>query len=133
MYARKNTFGRLLVFLLLCTISVSLLSSCGVKAAELDNTLKPMEASDQNMATESIINPDTEIRAVWIASVFNIDYPSKTDLSAAELQVELDEILSTCEKNKLNTIFFQVRPTCDALYKSEIFPEIGRASCRERV
>lgn len=122
MYARKNTFGRLLVFLLLCTISVSLLSSCGVKAAELDNTLKPMEASDQNMATESIINPDTEIRAVWIASVFNIDYPSKTDLSAAELQAELDEILSTCEKNKLNTIFFQVRPTCDALYKSEIFP-----------
>ncbi len=118
----KHILGRFLAYLLLCVIAITALSSCGVKAAELDNTVQPMEASDKNMTTESIINPDTEIRAVWIASVFNIDYPSKTDLTAAQLQAELDEIVATCVKNKLNTIFFQVRPTCDALYKSEIFP-----------
>ena len=122
MRARKHILGRFLAYLLLCATVVTVLSSCGVKAADIDNTLKPMEASDKNMATESIINPDTEIRAVWIASVFNIDYPTKADLTATQLQSELDEIIATCEKNKLNTIFFQVRPTCDALYKSEIFP-----------
>ena len=118
----KHILGRFLAYLLLCAMAITVLSSCGVKAADLDNTLKPMEASDKNMTTGSIINPDTEIRAVWIASVFNIDYPSKTDLTAAQLQAELDEIVATCVKNKLNTIFFQVRPTCDALYKSELFP-----------
>ncbi len=118
----KHIFGRFLAYLLLCALAISVLSSCGVKAAEIDNTVQPMEASDKNMTTGSIINPDTEIRAVWIASVFNIDYPSKTDLTAAQLQAELDEIVATCVKNKLNTIFFQVRPTCDALYKSELFP-----------
>ena len=79
----KHIFGRFLAYLLLCALAISVLSSCGVKAAEIDNTVQPMEASDKNMTTGSIIDPDTEIRAVWIASVFNIDYPSKTDLTAA--------------------------------------------------
>ena len=122
MRRRIGTPGRFLACLVLLATVVTLLSSCGVQAADIDNTLRPMEASDKNMTTESIINPDTEIRAVWIASVFNIDYPSKTDLTATQLQAELDEIVATCVKNKLNTIFFQVRPTCDALYKSDIFP-----------
>jgi len=81
-----------------------------------------MEDASENTVTRPIIDPDSEIRGVWIASVYNIDYPSKTDLSAEELKAELDAILETCEKNKLNTIFFQVRPTCDALYNSTIFP-----------
>lgn len=122
MHDCKHFLARFLTHLLLCAITLTALSSCGVKAAEINNTVQPMEASDKNMTTESIINPDTEIRAVWIASVFNIDYPSKSDLTAAQLQAELDEIVATCVNNKLNTIFFQVRPTCDALYQSELFP-----------
>ena len=64
MRARKHILGRFLAYLLLCATVVTVLSSCGVKAADIDNTLKPMEASDKNMATESIINPDTHQRAV---------------------------------------------------------------------
>ncbi len=63
-----------------------------------------------------IINPDSEVRGVWIASTWNIDYPSRTDLPADELKTELDRILDACSDLGLNTVFFQVRPACDALY-----------------
>ncbi len=63
-----------------------------------------------------------EMRGVWIASVGNINYPSKAGLSEKELKAELDAILDTCVDIGLNTVFFQVRPCGDALYPSEIFP-----------
>ncbi len=69
-----------------------------------------------------IINPDSEVRGVWIASTWNIDYPSRTDLPADELKTELDRILDACSDLGLNTVFFQVRPACDALYESDMFP-----------
>ena len=63
-----------------------------------------------------------EMRGVWIASVININYPSKTGLTANELKAELDDIVKNASEAGLNAIFFQVRPTSDALYPSEIFP-----------
>ena len=63
-----------------------------------------------------------EIRGVWVATVFNIDFPSKSGLDAETLKRELDDIVSTTADAGLNAIFLQVRPTCDALYNSKIFP-----------
>ena len=109
------------ISLLLCLLmSLLMLVSCRTQAAS--DTLSPMDNAAENIVTHAIIDPASEVRGVWIASVYNIDYPSKTDLSADALKAELDAILATCEKNKLNTIFFQVRPSCDALYNSSIFP-----------
>ena len=113
---------------LLLTILI-LLTSCGVQAISLN--LVPMQPTEENMPTTNIIDPSSEVRGVWIASVYNIDYPSAAGLDAAALQAEIDEIISTCLENGLNTIFFQVRPTCDALYKSEIFPVFREISCRQ--
>lgn len=70
----------------------------------------------------SLINPDKEVRGVWIATVTNINFPSKKGLSGAQLKAELDDIVATCVKANLNAIYFQVRPNSDALYKSSIFP-----------
>ncbi len=95
------------------------LVSCGGKNSFVLPKASPDTALENGT---SIINPDSEIRGVWIASVFNINYPSAPNLSAQALQAELDTILDTCEQNSLNTVFFQVRPACDALYESEIFP-----------
>ncbi len=89
---------------------------------DYDTSLNEMSGQSEAVPLRNILNPDSEIRGVWIASVYNIDYPTKTDLSAEQLKAELDSILETCEKNNLNTIFFQVRPSCDALYQSKIFP-----------
>lgn len=63
-----------------------------------------------------------EMNGVWIASISNIDFPSKPDLTKKELKAELDLIVENTASAGLDTIFFQVRPSADALYDSEIFP-----------
>jgi len=103
---------------LFCVIALTLIS-CG---KDFDVSNPPLENDISAPLTNHIINPDSEVRGVWIASVYNIDYPSKNALSAGELRGEIDHILDVCERNNINTVFFQVRPTCDALYKSDIFP-----------
>ena len=89
----------------LAVMVLFLLASCGLKE-DYTMTVAPMRYDYGNRPTTHIINPDSEVRGVWIASVYNIDYPSKTDLSAEKLQAEIDAILDTCTENNLNTIFF---------------------------
>jgi len=64
----------------------------------------------------------SDIKGVWIASISNIDFPSAPNLSEDELKAELDSIVETVSELGLNTIFFQVRPSSDALYDSQVFP-----------
>jgi len=63
-----------------------------------------------------------EFRAVWVATVMNLDFPSRQGLSAAAMKQEIDAIVARCVELRLNAIIFQVRPTGDALYESDIFP-----------
>ncbi len=63
-----------------------------------------------------------EFRAAWIASVYNLDWPSRMGLSAESQQAELRAILNKLAELKMNAIVFQVRPQCDALYQSSIEP-----------
>lgn len=69
-----------------------------------------------------ILERDGEIRAVWIASVSNINFPSANDLDSNELMSEMDSVLDTVEAASMNTVILQVRPASDALYPSELFP-----------
>ena len=62
-----------------------------------------------------------EFRGVWIASVYNIDWPKTLDNPEAQKQ-EFIEILDKLDSLNINAIFVQVRPTSDALYKSYINP-----------
>lgn len=78
--------------------------------------------SPESDVTDRLYNPDSEVRGVYIATVANINFPSKPGLSADELKAELDDIVSTCLDANLNAIYFQVRPASDALYNSKIFP-----------
>lgn len=63
-----------------------------------------------------------EMRGVWVSSVYNLDYPSSPTTSSDKLKAEADEILDNCVKWGLNAVFLQVRPSGDALYKSNLFP-----------
>lgn len=65
---------------------------------------------------------EREFRAAWVATVANIDWPSKPGLSTAEQKQELIAILDRAQKLKLNAIVFQVRPHCDAMYDSPLEP-----------
>jgi len=63
-----------------------------------------------------------ELRGAWVASVFNINFPSEPGLSAAAQEEELLDILDTMESAGLNAAFLQVRPESDALYPSQLEP-----------
>ena len=63
-----------------------------------------------------------ELRAMWISSVVNIDWPSRTGLSAADQQAEFLHWLDVAEQFRLNAVFVQVRPTADAFWPSPLEP-----------
>jgi uncharacterized lipoprotein YddW (UPF0748 family) len=66
--------------------------------------------------------PDREFRAVWMATVDNIDFPTGKNLSVEEQKKELLQSLELAKELKLNAVVFQVRPMCDAVYESKIEP-----------
>lgn len=66
--------------------------------------------------------PVEEFRAAWVATVDNIDFPSRPGLSVARLRSELDAIVSRAVALRLNALVFQVRPAADAFYKSPLEP-----------
>lgn len=66
-----------------------------------------------------------EFRGVWVATVANIDWPSKPGLPADVQKKELRAILDRCVALNLNAVVFQVRPMCDALYRSDLEPWSG--------
>jgi uncharacterized lipoprotein YddW (UPF0748 family) len=63
-----------------------------------------------------------EFRAAWVSTVANIDWPSKTGLSAPQQQAEALAILDRALAMNLNAIVLQVRPGADAVYASDIEP-----------
>lgn len=66
--------------------------------------------------------PKHEFRAVWVATVANIDWPSKPGLSTEKQKQEIIEILNLHQQLGMNTIILQVRPAADAFYLSELEP-----------
>ncbi len=65
---------------------------------------------------------EREFRAAWVATVANINWPSKPGLSTKEQQDEAIALLDFLQENHLNAVILQVRPQCDALYKSDLEP-----------
>ncbi len=63
-----------------------------------------------------------EFRAVWVATVANIDWPSKPGLPVEKQKQEALAILDTVQKLNMNAVVFQVRPHCDAFYQSNLEP-----------
>jgi uncharacterized lipoprotein YddW (UPF0748 family) len=70
--------------------------------------------------TQSPIN--YEFRAVWVASVDNIDWPSAKNISVAEQKAEFIKLLDMHQLNGMNAVIVQIRPAGDALYPSQYEP-----------
>ncbi len=67
-------------------------------------------------------SPKREMRAVWIASVVNIDWPSQSGLSSEEQQRELIELLDLAKAFHMNAVILQIRPVTDAFFPSPYEP-----------
>ncbi|HSM64584.1 MAG TPA: family 10 glycosylhydrolase, partial [Gillisia sp.] len=63
-----------------------------------------------------------EFRAAWIATVANINWPSKSGLSTKEQQREALVLLDFLKEHNYNAVIFQVRPQADAFYESDLEP-----------
>ncbi|MBN8502995.1 MAG: family 10 glycosylhydrolase [Burkholderiales bacterium] len=63
-----------------------------------------------------------EFRAAWVATVANIDWPSRKGLSDAEQQQEVRAIVARAREVGLNALILQVRTSADALYASRLEP-----------
>lgn len=62
------------------------------------------------------------VRGVWVATVANLNFPSRAGLTELQLQVEIDTIMDNAVHWGMNTVYFQVRPSGDALYPSALYP-----------
>ena len=66
-----------------------------------------------------------EMRGVWVATVWGIDWPSKqgtTEAVRSSQQRELGELLDRCKRLNLTTVCFQVRGMADVMYRSRLEP-----------
>jgi len=62
------------------------------------------------------------MRGMWLATVANRDWPSRPGLARSAQRAELCAHLDMAVRRGLNTVFFQVRPTADALWPSRYEP-----------
>lgn len=93
----------------LTVIATYLLSSC--------SSTKP-----QNIAATLAPSVMKEFRAAWVATVANINWPSKPGLSTEQQQQEAIALLDFLQQHNFNAVILQVRPSADALYKSSLEP-----------
>jgi uncharacterized lipoprotein YddW (UPF0748 family) len=67
-------------------------------------------------------NPANSFRAAWVATVANIDWPSKKGLTAEQQAGEINAIVKRAKQVGLNALILQVRPSADAIYPSTLEP-----------
>jgi uncharacterized lipoprotein YddW (UPF0748 family) len=66
--------------------------------------------------------PKYEFRGVWIATVDNIDWPTAGNWDSEKQKAEFIDILDMHQRNGMNAMVVQVRPSADAFYPSQYEP-----------
>lgn len=94
---------------------------------EANPTKEEVTKKDQPTEESEIIKVELpavkrEFRAAWVASVANINWPSKKGLSVEQQKAEAIQILDKLKENNFNAVILQVRPSADALYDSPYEP-----------
>lgn len=105
------------LFLISCLLLVSLFTIAQQKTIGNQPALQKPTTERYRFA-----QPLEEFRAAWIATVDNINWPSRPGLSTPEQQKEALDILDKLQGLNFNAVIFQVRPQADALYQSELEP-----------
>jgi len=80
---------------------------------------QPLLTGDPSGRTPSA---EREFRAAWVATVANINWPSRPGLSPDQQKKEALALLDVLHDHHFNAVILQVRPQCDALYQSSLEP-----------
>ena len=70
---------------------------------------------------DAFADTNTEMRGVWVSSVYNMDWPQTKNNITAQKK-EYTDLLDKLKSVEMNTVIVQIRPKSDALYKSSINP-----------
>lgn len=90
---------------------------------EVVKPAKPVAEDDsQSEIKVALPSVNREFRAVWVATVANINWPSKGNYSTELQKQEAINILDQLKEANFNAVIFQARPSADALYKSNLEP-----------
>jgi len=112
---------------LLVLLGSILITGCASSGEVIPAETQPDELALSDEArlvriSQSMPRVDREFRAVWVATVDNIDWPSEPGLPVLQQKAEMMELLDRAALMNMNAIIFQIRPTADAFYKSELEP-----------
>jgi uncharacterized lipoprotein YddW (UPF0748 family) len=66
--------------------------------------------------------PKREFRGAWIATVENVDWPSRPGFNSGQQQQEFIRLLDTLQAAGINAVLVQIRPAADAFYNSRYEP-----------
>ena len=104
-------------FLILILISTTLLSlRFGEEELAID------VAKKQSLPDFSELSPKYELRAAWVTTFTNLDWPSQKGLTADEQKAEFIRLLDEFQMNKINCVIVQIRASGDAFYPSKYAP-----------
>ncbi len=125
----------ILIFLFISfIISTNIKSNYNIYAQESEHKLttaknptgvKHFGTSNNVMIPNEYNQTESQMRGVWVATVYNIAISKQNGLSIEAIEnykKEFNEILDRMEEFGMNTIFFQVRPCNDAFYQSNLNP-----------
>lgn len=119
---------------LVCTLALVVLLSFNGFSQQTINTVDqipgnmPQDNTPDNYLTDHTENKDPdsvdnyEFRAAWIATVANIDWPTRGNYHPESQKREFIELLDMHKKNGMNAVVVQIRPATDAFYPSALEP-----------
>lgn len=143
MIEMKKILKKISVYVFLSALAVSCTSTPKYTPKKTTKPLKTNSVSAKKTPSSSVAQPikstekksisaeklvvklpemKREFRAAWVASVANINWPSKRNLTPEEQKQEAIGLLELLYKNNFNAAILQIRPSADALYKSDIEP-----------
>ena len=114
------------LWLLACALAAGAMTACTTPAppAAAPAPATPEPGSAAAVPAPGDLPPPAprEFRAAWVATVSNIDWPSKAGLPAEIQRAEALAMLDRARALGLNALILQVRPAADTLYPSALEP-----------
>ncbi|MEV0620421.1 family 10 glycosylhydrolase [Nonomuraea sp. NPDC050404] len=107
---------------LLRTVVLAVLIAAFVSPVSQVSPLQSSAPAAAAACTTDPATPKRQLRAMWISSVANIDWPSRTGLSVSAQQAEFRAWLDLAVAKRMNAVIVQVRPTADAFWPSAYEP-----------
>ena len=78
-------------------------------------------AALSSKATADTLESDEEMRGLWV-SYMELSMENESSKTQKAFEDKFTKIAQKCRESGFNTLIVQVRPFCDALYKSRYFP-----------